>query len=136
MYTRDKKVGIHHVCLRVPNLFETRDFYMNGLGARLVTEWGTDGALDHAFILDLGVGDFLEIFYSPEPFQLGKWQHVAVLTEDIEASVQMALAAGGTLAQEPRESHIPTRLGEIVGMKYSFVTAPGGETVEFIQNIE
>jgi glyoxylase I family protein len=135
MYTRDKKVGIHHICLRVPNLYETRDFYMNGLGARLVTEWGPDGQPDHAFILDLGVGDFLEIFESQEDFKMGKWQHVAVLTDDIEASFTRALGAGGKFVQEPRESHIPTRLGETVGMRYAFVLGPGGETVEFIQNI-
>lgn len=134
-YTKNKKVGIHHVCLRVPNLKQTADFYMKGLGATLVVEWGKDGALDHAYIVDLGVGDFLEIFESPEDFRMGKWQHVAVLTGAIEESVRRAIAAGAKLIQEPRESHIPTRSGEIVDMRFAFIEAPGGETVEFIQNI-
>jgi catechol 2,3-dioxygenase-like lactoylglutathione lyase family enzyme len=134
-WSADKKAGIHHVCLRVPNLIETRDFYMQGLGASLVVEWGKDGTGDHAFILDLGAGDFLEIFESPEEFGVGKWQHVAVITGDIDASFQKALAAGGKCHQEPRESHIPTRSGELVGMRFAFIRAPGGELVEFIQNI-
>ncbi len=135
-WTKDKKKGIHHVCLRVPDLHRTAEFYRQGLGAKLVVEWGKEGGLDHAFILDLGAGDFLEIFASPEDFGTGKWQHVAVLTDDIQASVAKAIAAGAELIQEPRESHIPTRSGEIVGMKFSFIRAPGGETVEFIQNID
>jgi catechol 2,3-dioxygenase-like lactoylglutathione lyase family enzyme len=134
-WTTDKKVGIHHICLRVPNLVETRDFYMNGLGATLVVEWGPENTADHAFILDLGVGDFMEIFESQEDFGVGKWQHVAFITDDIDASFERALAAGGKLYQEPRESHIPTRSGEVVGMRYAFIRAPGGELVEFIQNI-
>jgi catechol 2,3-dioxygenase-like lactoylglutathione lyase family enzyme len=134
-YKRKKKKGIHHVCLRVPNLKQTADFYIYALGAELVCEWGKDGTDDHAYILDLGRGDFLEIFGTAENFDIGRWQHVAVWTDDIENSFKCALAYGASVVQKPAESHIPTRDGSIVNMSYGFVRAPGGEIIEFIQDI-
>lgn len=134
-YARLKQKGIHHVCLRVPDLYQTAKFYQEALDARLVVEWGKEGKDDHAFILDLGEGDFLEIFGSNEHWEMGCWQHVAVWTDDIAASVARAVAHGATKISDPARSDIPTRSGEIVHMKYAFVQAPGGEMVEFIEDI-
>lgn len=135
MYERLKQRGIHHVCLRVPDLELTAAFYQKAFGASLVAEWGADGAEDHAFILDLGKGDFLEIFESPEPFGLGKWQHVAIWTDDMDASYERALANGAKVHSLPAVSHIPTRQGQTVHMKYGFLAAPGGEIVELIEDV-
>lgn len=136
MYQKLKNKGIHHVCLRVPNLEETRDFYINAFDAEVVCEWGHDEDNDHAFIMDLGVGDFLEIFGDHrDTWTTGCWQHVAVWTDDIDASYERALKAGGKEHARPAVSHIPTRDGSLVHMKYAFVIAPGGETVELIQDI-
>lgn len=134
-YSRLKEKGIHHVCLRVPNLYETADFYQNALDARLVAEWGHDENEDHAFILDLGEGDFLEIFGSSQKWELGSWQHVAVWTDDIEASIKKAVSFGAKQISAPARSDIPTRSGQIVRMKYAFIEAPGTEIIEFIQDI-
>lgn len=43
MYQKLKQKGIHHVCLRVPDLQKTALFYRNAFDAELVAEWGTDG---------------------------------------------------------------------------------------------
>lgn len=134
-YARLKQTGIHHVCLRVPNLYQTAEFYQKALDARLVAEWGTDEAEDHAFILDIGTGDFLEIFGSSTPWEMGFWQHVAVWTDDIEASVAKAIACGAEKVTDPARSDIPTRSGETVRMKFGFVRAPGGEILEFIEDV-
>lgn len=134
MYTTTKKTGIHHVCLKVPDLARTATFYMEGLGARFVVEWGKDGASDHAILVDLGDGDFLEIFESDEEFGVGKWQHVAVRTDNIELSVQKAVAAGATPLGPVRDADIPARSGEIVRMRFGFVQSPGGEVIEFIED--
>lgn len=136
MYQRLKQKGIHHVCLRVPNLHETADFYRNAFGALLVAEWGTDEKEDHAFILDLGEGDFLEIFGSSTPYGLGKWQHVAIWTDHMEADYEKALANGAKIISHPAISHIPTRSGQTVHMKYGFLEAPGGEVVELIEDVD
>ena len=134
-YERRKKRGIHHVCLRVPDLHEAAKFYMEALDAELICEWGPEGEEDHAFILDLGCGDFLEIFGTKEHFEdIGRWQHVAVWTDDIEASYKKALEHGAKEVSKPDRSDIPTRDGSIVRMGYAFVKAPGGELVEFIQD--
>lgn len=136
MYQRLKQKGIHHVCLRVSDLLKTASFYQNAFDASLVAEWGEDGREDHAFILDLGTGDFLEIFGTSQPFSLGKWQHVAIWTDDMDAAFERAIANGATVHQAPAISHIPTRSGQIVHMKYGFLLAPGGELVELIQDVD
>lgn len=135
MYQRLKQKGIHHVCLRVPDLHRTADFYRNAFDAELVAEWGTEGADDHAFILDLGTGDYLEIFGSNEPFSLGKWQHVAIWTDDMETACERAVQNGARVSSRPAISHIPTRSGQIVHMMFCFLEAPGGEVVELIQDV-
>jgi len=134
-YAKNKSRGIHHVCLRVPDLKKTADFYIYALDAQLVAEWGADGQDDHAYILDLGTGDYLEIFQSSQYFDIGSWQHVAVWTDNIEVSFKRALAYGAAVVAEPNQSNIPTRCGQVVKMKYGFVRAPGGEIVEFIEDI-
>ena len=90
---------------------------------------------DHAFILDLGTGDYLEIFETSQPFSLGKWQHVAIWTDDMEKSYRRALKNGAKVSTQPAISHIPTRSGQIVHMKFGFLEAPGGEIVELIQDV-
>lgn len=135
MYQRFKRKGIHHVCLRVPDLFAARDFYRDAFDAEIVCEWGADGQEDHAFIMDLGTGDFLEIFGSATPYELGKWQHVAIWTDDMAAAFERAVKCGATVKQAPAISHIPTRSGQIVHMMFGFLTAPGGEIVELIQDV-
>lgn len=40
MYQKLKQKGIHHVCLRVPDLQKTALFYRNAFDAELVAEWG------------------------------------------------------------------------------------------------
>lgn len=136
MYQRLKQKGIHHVCLRIPDLYKARDFYQNAFDATVVCEWGKDGADDHAFIMDLGTGDFLEIFQSQEPFEMGKWQHVAIWTDNMEESYERAVANGARIHTNPAISHIPTRSGQIVHMKFGFLIAPGGEVVELIQDVD
>ncbi len=151
-YSKLKAKGIHHVCVRVYDLEKAMEFYKNVFDARIVCEWGKDEDEDHAYIMDLGEGDFLEIFnaippegYKPgegqdEAFGLrlpvGTWQHLAVWTDNITESIQKAVDNGATpFRMEARRSDIPTRSGEIVHMKCGFVRAPGGELVEFIEDI-
>ncbi len=136
MYQKLKNKGIHHVCLRVPDLEATRKFYTEAFDATVVCEWGRDENNDHAYIMDLGVGDFLEIFGdSRDTWTMGSWQHVAIWTDDIEAAYERALQAGGKESMRPAVSHIPTREGDLVHMKFAFIDAPGGEVVELIQDI-
>lgn len=123
------------MCLRVFDLEKTKSFYERAFGAKVVCEWGSDENEDHAFIMDLGTGDFLEIFGCSTPFGLGRWQHVAIWTDNMEESFETALAAGATVHSLPAISHIPTREGQIVHMKYGFLNAPGGEIVELIQDV-
>lgn len=123
------------MCLRVPDIYKARDFYEKALGAVVVAEWGKDEDEDHAFIMDIGEGDYLEIYGSSESWKLGYWQHVAVWTDDINAAMDLAEACGAKRIREPDISHIPCRSGQVVGMKYAYVEGPGGESIEFIEDI-
>lgn len=134
-YEKLKQKGIAHVCLRVPDLYQTREFYEKALDAVVVAEWGRDENEDHAFIMDLGTGDYLEIFGSSTHWETGSWQHVAVWTDDIITSMNRAVAYGAEKITEPDRSDIPCRSGQTVRMKYGFVKAPGGEVIEFIEDI-
>lgn len=134
-YEKLKDKGIAHVCLRVSDLYKTREFYERALDAVVVAEWGSDENEDHAFIMDLGTGDYLEIFGSSKHWETGSWQHVAVWTDDIIASIDKAVAWGAEKIGEPGHSDIPCRSGQTVHMKYGFVKAPGGELIEFIEDV-
>lgn len=150
-YDKLKPRGISHVCLRVYDLERTVKFYQDVFGATIVCEWGKDENEDHAIFVDLGTGDYLEIFnalppagYDPSaPLErpstpslpAGTWQHVAIWTDDIEATYRRALECGALGFSKPGHSDIPTRSGATVSMKYGFVRAPGGEYVEFIEHI-
>lgn len=123
------------MCLRVPDLYKTKEFYEKALDAVVVAEWGTDENEDHAFIMDLGTGDYLEIFGSKTHWETGSWQHVAVWTDNIEKSVEKAVSCGAKQISAPARSDIPCRSGQIVHMKFAFIEAPGGEIVEFIEDI-
>ena len=46
------------------------------------------------------------------------------------------LENGATVATSPAISHIPTRSGQIVHMKFGFLNAPGGEVIELIQDVD
>lgn len=151
-YDQLKPRGISHVCLRVYDLPRTVKFYQDVFDARIVCEWGKDENEDHAVFVDLGTGDYLEIFnalppegYDPDApverpaspaMPAGLWQHLAVWTDDIEATYRRAVACGALGFSTPKRSDIPCRDGSTVSMKYGFVRAPGGEYVEFIQHID
>ena len=135
MYQKLKNRGIHHACLRIPNLEETKEFYKNTFDAQVVCEWGTDENEDHAFIMDLGVGDFLEIFGCSTLFETGKWQQVAIVTDNIEETFERALANGAKPHVYPDTAHIPCADGSTASMKYALVYAPGGELIEMIQDL-
>ena len=54
----------------------------------------------------------------------------------MEADYERALANGAKIISKPAISHIPTRSGQIVHMKYGFLEAPGGEVVELIEDVD
>lgn len=129
-----KKAGLHHVCLRVQDVETTVRFYKEALNAQPVYEWGPEGTDDHGILLDLGEGDIIEIFHTGTAFPMGLWQHIAVYTDDINASFNKALACGARPNTQPGYAEFPNSNGDLIKIYYAFVDAPGGETIEFIQS--
>lgn len=129
-----KSKGIHHVCLRVQDPQRTVRFYQDALNAHIIYEWGPKGTDDHGILLDLGGGDILEVFRSEEVLPSGIWQHVAIFSDDIQASFEKAIRCGAIPYHQPEYAEFIASTGDTIKMRYSFVQAPSGEIIELIEN--
>lgn len=123
--------GIHHVALRVSDFDKSRGFYCDGLGMNEVHAWGDPGK--RAAMLDTGDGSILEIFEGrPMPQDVeGSYLHIALRTDDCDAAVDAARAAGASVTVEPKDVDIPSKPEYKV--RIAFFTGPDGEIIEFFQ---
>jgi len=120
--------GIHHVALRASDYEKSLKMY-TALGLTVRYEWGEgDGRI---CMLSTG-GGMIEIFagsgdrYPAE----GRFQHLALEVEDVDAAYALALEAGFTVKELPREGALRTKPVP-VPIRLGFVSGPDGETVEF-----
>src|ERR1700753_1138321 len=95
--------GFHHVAIRARDSDASLRFYTQALGFVEKIRWGTDGK--QAVMLDVGDGNYLEIFSgrneslpanSAEPPIL----HFAIRTNDTDAAIARARAAGAEVTKE------------------------------------
>jgi glyoxylase I family protein len=138
MPTREEKgvvSGFHHVAIRVKDFDETVRFYKEGLGLRERLAWGEgDG---RAVMLDAGNDNCVEIFAGGNPATSpaeGSIMHFALRTGDCDAALERARAAGARVTVEPKSVNIPARPAPVV-VRIAFVRSPGGEVIEFFQEI-
>ncbi|MBT3379176.1 MAG: VOC family protein [Lentisphaerae bacterium] len=125
--------GIHHVAIRVPDYDAAATFYTEALGLEQVLEWGEEAkrsALFHA-----GRGSYVEIFSggSDDEKPDGHWLHLAFRSEDCDAALERARAAGAEVTMEPRDVPMESR-PETTTFRIAFCKGPAGETIEFFQN--
>lgn len=125
--------GFHHVAIRAYDFDETVRFYSEILGFRERIAWGEgDG---RAVMLDTGDGNYLEVFAGgtrqakPE----GAILHFAIRTDDCDAALERARAAGVEVTMEPASIDIPSRPGP-TPVRIAFFKGPDGEVVELFQN--
>jgi glyoxylase I family protein len=125
--------GFHHVAIRARDFDAAVKFYTEGLGFKVKIAWG-EGA-KRAVMLDTGDGNYLEIFAggSAEPKPEGAILHFALRTNDCDAAVRRATAAGAVVTMEPKNIDIPTRPGP-TPVRIAFCKGPDGELIEFFQN--
>lgn len=147
--------GIGHVGVTVPDLDAATDFFVRALGAqvlydtlpredgpkagdatdeRLGVPLGTEECAIRMIRLPNGPGLELFEFRGPRqqdpslPCDLG-WQHVAVYTDDIEATSADVVAAGGSMLAAPRP--LPSvEAGD--GNRFVYARTPWGSTLELI----
>lgn len=147
--------GIDHIGVTVPSIEEATDFFAQALDAQVLydtlpREEGPKGgkAVDQRLgvpdgtrevairMLQLPNGPGLELFEFSGPRQheaalpsdLG-WQHIAVYTDDLDATAEAVEAAGGQLLAQPK----PLPSVEAGGRnRFVYAHTPWGSTLELI----
>jgi glyoxylase I family protein len=124
--------GFHHVAIRVGNFEATLKFYTEGLGFREAFGWGEGNK--RAALLDTGDGNYIEVFAggTDEQKPEGAFLHVAFRTDDVDAAVEAAVAAGAEVTVQPKDvvlgNNPPTPV------RIAFIKGPDGEIIEFFQS--
>lgn len=124
--------GFHHVALRANDFEATVKFYTEGLGFELRQAWGESDK--RIVLLDTGDGNYLEVFAggSGEPKPEGCYFHVAFRTDNVDAAVEVAVAAGAEVTVAPKDAV----LGNMppTPVRIAFVKGLNGEIIEFFQS--
>jgi glyoxylase I family protein len=125
--------GFHHVAVRTPDWDGSIRFWTQGLGLGVALEWGE--APRRACLLDMGDGNYLELF-EREPLENvdaeAPIMHFCLRTDDCDAAVEKARAAGAEVTMEPKEPQPFLERG--IKARIAFVKGPGGEVCEFFQS--
>lgn len=114
---------------------DTVRFYQEGLGFTVKHIWGRD---KRVYMMDMGDGSCIEVFEGGEENipACGRWLHVALRTNDIHASYDRAIAAGGKPKLPPTFADIVEAKPKPVYMYFAYVVGFDGEEIEFIQEVE
>ena len=85
-------------------------------------------------MLDTGDGNYIELFAggSKEPKPEGVILHFALRTDNCDAALERARAAGMQVTMEPKDVEIPSTPPTPV--RIAFCKGPDGEVIEFFQN--
>jgi glyoxylase I family protein len=125
--------GFHHVAVRTPDWDGSLNFWTQGLGMNVAVEWGE--APRRAALLDMGDGNYLELF-EREPLANTDAEapilHFCLRTDNCDAAVEKARAAGAQVTVEPTDPDVFAQKG--LKVRIAFVKGPGGEVCEFFQN--
>lgn len=130
--------GFHHLAIRVRDFDRSVRFYTDVLGCTEKIAWGD--APHRAVMLDLGDGNYLELFERPDqpppaPEQEGLLLHLALRTDRVDEAIERVRAAGAQVTMEPKSVDIPTTNGlGPVPVRIAFFKGPDGEVIEFFQN--
>ena len=94
--------GLHHIAIEASDFERSLRFYTEGLGFRNVLTFSEESQT--VAMLDTGDGTYVELFSGGTGEKPnGSLLHFAVRTDDCEAATEQAMAAGGSITQEPTD---------------------------------
>jgi len=125
--------GFHHVAIRARDFDASVRFYTEALGFKEKLRWGQGDK--RAIMLDAGDGNYLEIFANGQegPKPEGAIIHFALRTDNTDAAIARARAAGAIVTVEPKDVLIPSA-PQPTPVRLAFCKGPDGEVIEFFQN--
>ncbi len=123
--------GFHHVAIRTADWDQSLRFWQEGLGFGLGVEWGE--VPRRACMLDTGDGNYLEIFErdprEPDAPSEAAILHFCLRTDDCDAALELARAAGAEVTMEPKSLTLSG-----IEVRIAFFRGPDGEICELFQN--
>lgn len=127
--------GFHHVAIRTSRWDRSLAFWQEAMGFQLAVQWGEEPR--RACMLDTGDGNYLEIFERdplPEgaPAAESEILHFCFRTDDCNAALERARAAGAEVTKEPTSLAV---FGDPpIPIRIAFFKGPDGEICELFQN--
>jgi glyoxylase I family protein len=123
--------GFHHVALKVRDFDATLKFYVEGLGCTEALLWGEGDS--RGALLDSGDGNYIEVFAggSKEIKPDSAIIHFAFRSDNVDAAIEAARAAGAEITVEPKDGAF--RTNPPVPIRIAFCKGPDGEVIEFFQ---
>ena len=99
-----------------------------------VAAWGEG---DHRIqMLDIGDGTILELFAGgSDDADAGRYLHLALGCDDVDAAYARALEAGAKIKSEPRTVPLDSKPHPMT-LRCAFVFGPSGEELEFFSILE
>ena len=123
--------GVHHIALMSSDFEASLAFY-KGLGMKETLRWGSPER--RIAMLDIGNGSHIELFSNggDEYCECGKYAHLALSVDDVDAAYERALSLGGKPLTPPKSvplDSVPTK----TTIRIAFVHGPSGEQLEFFK---
>ena len=127
------RLSFDHIGLKAKSYERSIEFY-KAIGATFQVEWGEgEGRIS---LWDLGNGQKIEIFANGGDSHVsnGRWIHLALTCDDVEAAYETLLAAGAKTQKPPAVVHLAGR-PEPLSLHSCFVEGPDGEVIEICKKV-
>ncbi|MBR7165381.1 MAG: VOC family protein [Clostridia bacterium] len=125
-----KNRKLDHLGMAVDNVEAAKDWYVSVLGGEVIGTFYCEGDPNAVYFVRVGEVVY-EMYQEPVPADArGKIDHVAYLSEDIEADYAFCVSKGYTITTNGIEA-LPTFWDN--GCRYFKILSPTGEQVEFSQ---
>lgn len=133
MENNNMSVGLHHVALKTSDLEKSLTMY-KALG--MTEEWRSGEGKSEIAMVNIGDGSKIEFFANggDEFHANGKWEHLALRTDDVDKAYKTALDAGFVSRTAPFDLEVNSR-PEKINIRIAFVYGPDGEVVEFFKEL-